>query len=81
MKLIIVGAEEAVEKDTLYIRSREDEDGDFLVEVSKTSNFEQPRKLAFFSSSDGKLRLSTFSGLGGFEAFIHTDEHGQIEID
>ena len=77
---LVIGEKKA--KDTLYIRGIEDEDGEFAVEVSQSSNFADPVGVVWFSVDGGKLNLRRFtSGLEGLGDVIDTDDGGILVIN
>jgi hypothetical protein len=60
VKLVTV-EQQTPSESTLYIRGIQDEDGDFKVEVSKNSDFNEALGLVWFSVDSGKLRGRRFS--------------------
>ena len=79
-KLIVSGQVE--EKDLLYIRGIRDVDGDFVVQVSRGSDFTDPMDIAYFSVNNQlrKLRVYMYSRLEDFEDFLDITDKGELEV-
>jgi hypothetical protein len=83
MELVVVNSnEENNAEPRLYIRGVEDSDGDFLVEVSDTADFENREKLVYFNVRDGKLALNLYVNIRtSFKNMINVTEDGEIVAD
>lgn len=77
--LAVVTYNNAVAPDTLFIRSRADGDGDFMIEVSR-DNFKHSKELGYFSISAGKLRFYPYSDMQDYADVLHLNAHTEIEV-
>jgi hypothetical protein len=74
--LVVVSEGKEITKETLYIRGIKDKDGDFTVQVSRTSVFESPINVAFFTTDTGtrKLRIVPYCGLNPIEDLVEVED-------